>query len=38
MNKENVRNTEIIKYTNCKGNITFPVISIFFLYMLFKKY
>lgn len=38
MYKENVKNIEIIKHTDCKGNITFPVISIFYLYMLFKKY
>ena len=38
MYKENVRNFEIIKHIDRKGNIIFPVISIFFLYMLFKKY
>ena len=37
MYQENFRNVELIKNLKTMGKITFPVISIFFLYMLFKK-
>ena len=38
MYKEIVRKNDSIKQLKNMGNRTFPVISVFYLYMLFKRY